>query len=81
MVHLILLYRSEKIGKKLKKLGFKNVVNLYGGIFEWVNSGYPVYDSKGETEKIHPYDVPEIAEIDIHSINQPYLKWLIESTN
>ena len=32
-------------------------------------------------EETHPYDVPEIAEIDITSINKSYLKWLIESTN
>ena len=35
------------------------------------------------TQKIketHPYDVPEIAEIDVTSINDSYLKWLIEST-
>ena len=36
---------------------------------------------KKEIKKNHPYDVPEIAEIDVLSINQPYLKWLIESTN
>jgi len=36
---------------------------------------------KKAIEKMHPYDVPEIAEIDIRSVNQPYLKWLIESTN
>jgi periplasmic divalent cation tolerance protein len=36
---------------------------------------------KKAIQKMHPYDVPEIAEIDILSINQPYLKWLIESTN
>jgi periplasmic divalent cation tolerance protein len=36
---------------------------------------------KKAIQKMHPYDVPEIAEIDIHSINQSYLKWLIESTN
>lgn len=36
---------------------------------------------KQAIQKMHPYDVPEIAEIDILSINQPYLKWLIESTN
>lgn len=36
---------------------------------------------KKAIKKIHPYEVPEIAEIDIQSINQPYLKWLIESTN
>ena len=29
----------------------------------------------------HPYDVPEIAEIDVTSINKSYLNWLIESTN
>ena len=35
---------------------------------------------KKEIKKLHPYDVPEIAEIDVRSINQPYLKWLIDST-
>ncbi len=35
---------------------------------------------KKEIKKMHPYDVPEIAEINVSSINQPYLKWLIEST-
>jgi periplasmic divalent cation tolerance protein len=29
----------------------------------------------------HSYDVPEIAEIDVTSINKSYLNWLIESTN
>lgn len=36
---------------------------------------------KKAIKKMHPYNIPEIAEIDIRSINQPYLKWLIESTN
>lgn len=36
---------------------------------------------KKAIKKMHPYDIPEIAEINIISINQPYLKWLIESTN
>lgn len=36
---------------------------------------------KKAIKKMHPYDIPEIAEINIRSINQPYLKWLIESTN
>ena len=29
----------------------------------------------------HPYDVPEIVEIDVNSINKSYLNWLIQSTN
>ena len=35
---------------------------------------------KNELEKLHPYDVPEIVEINPNSINQQYLKWLTEST-
>lgn len=31
-------------------------------------------------EETHPYDVPEIAEIEVRSINGPYLRWLKEST-
>ena len=32
-------YRSSKIAKKLIQAGFKDVRNLYGGIFKWVNTG------------------------------------------
>ena len=35
---------------------------------------------KKELEKLHPYDVPEIAEINPISINKSYLKWLVDST-
>lgn len=47
--------RSQDIGKKLKKAGFKNVYNLYGGVFHWVNEGFPVYNKEGETSKVHGY--------------------------
>jgi len=36
---------------------------------------------KKELQKLHPYDIPEIAEINVDSINQPYLKWLVDSTS
>lgn len=50
-------YRSEKVGEKLKKAGYKNVYNLYGGIFDWVNSGYSVEDeSKNKTRRVHAYN-------------------------
>lgn len=49
--------RSENIGEKLMQLGFTDVKNLYGGIFEWKNQGYPVYDSDGnETENVHAFN-------------------------
>ncbi|MFC7668649.1 rhodanese-like domain-containing protein [Hymenobacter humi] len=50
-------YRSERLGERLKSLGFQNVRNLYGGLFEWVNQGYPVYNSQGRTQNVHPYSV------------------------
>jgi rhodanese-related sulfurtransferase len=47
--------RSEKIGDKLLRTGYQNVYNLYGGVFEWVNQGFSVFDENGKTEKIHGY--------------------------
>jgi len=50
-------YRSERIGEKLLNAGYTNVLNLYGGIFEWVNNGFPVVDMKNnQTQNIHAYD-------------------------
>ena len=34
---------------------------------------------KKELRKLHPYDIPEIAEINVDSINQSYLKWIVDS--
>ena len=50
--------RSEDISEHLKKVGFKNVYNLYGGIFEWKNKNFEVVDTnKKVTEKVHAYSV------------------------
>ncbi|MCB0630060.1 MAG: rhodanese-like domain-containing protein [Saprospiraceae bacterium] len=50
-------YRSEKIGEKLKQLGYTQVYNLYGSLFEWANRDYPLVDKKGKpTKKIHTYN-------------------------
>ena len=49
-------YRSEKIAEKLIKSGYKNIYNLYGGIFEWVNRGFSIYDKEQKsTNKVHAY--------------------------
>ncbi|HEX8657433.1 MAG TPA: rhodanese-like domain-containing protein [Hymenobacter sp.] len=48
-------YRSERLGERLHALGFRQVRNLYGGLFEWVNEGYPVYNAQGRTNNVHPY--------------------------
>lgn len=50
-------YRSERIGEKLQKMGFSKVFNLYGGIFEWKNTGNEVVNAQGlTTEKVHTYN-------------------------
>ncbi len=48
--------RSETIANKLKNNGYTNVYNLYGGIFEWKNNNFPVYDFENkETNKVHVF--------------------------
>ena len=47
--------RSQDIGKKLVEEGFSEVYNLYGGIFHWVNEGYPVFTKGKETTEVHAY--------------------------
>ncbi len=50
-------YRSEKIGQRLQAMGYKNVFNLYGSIFEWANRSYPLENKEGEsTLKVHTYN-------------------------
>ncbi|WP_245830850.1 rhodanese-like domain-containing protein [Marivirga sericea] len=59
-------YRSEKIGEKLKKAGFGNVSNMYGGIFQWKNEDFDVVNQQGEiTDSVHTY-------------NKRWSKWLEE---
>ena len=50
-------YRSERITEKLRDAGYSNVRNLYGGIFEWVNTDHAVVDESGVTQRIHGYDL------------------------
>ncbi len=50
-------YRSERIGEKLLKMGFTDVKNLYGGIFEWVNKDNLVVNPSGVvTDSVHTYN-------------------------
>lgn len=57
-------YRSEKIGEKLLSLGYRNVYNLYGSIFEWVNQGNIVVDKNGKPTR------------EVHTYNRQWSKWL-----
>jgi rhodanese-related sulfurtransferase len=57
-------YRSEKIGEKLMDAGYKNVYNLYGGIFSWTNHGFPVVSAKN------------MATHAVHGYNKSWSKWI-----
>ena len=35
---------------------------------------------KKKIEETHPYEVPEIIEMDVVSVNKSYLNWITEST-
>lgn len=48
--------RSQDIGIKLKNAGYKEVYNLYGGIFHWINEERPVYQDQKKTNRIHTYN-------------------------
>lgn len=58
-------FRSEKIGERLKEMGFTQVFNLYGSIFEWVNHGFPIEKS------------PERTTWEVHAYNEAWSKWVI----
>ncbi|MFL1012547.1 rhodanese-like domain-containing protein [Flavisericum labens] len=56
VVYCSLGIRSEDIAFKLKKAGYNNVQNLYGGIFEWKNNNLPVYNSnEKQTDSVHVF--------------------------
>ena len=59
VIYCSLGIRSEKIGEKLQKAGYSNVLNLYGGIFEWKNNNFDVYNTfNKQTDSIHAYSEP-----------------------
>ncbi|MFB9105669.1 rhodanese-like domain-containing protein [Algibacter miyuki] len=64
VVYCSLGIRSESIADSLKQAGYTHVENLYGGIFEWKNNNFPVYNSEEkETDSIHTF-------------NKAWSKWL-----
>ncbi|WP_299885317.1 rhodanese-like domain-containing protein [uncultured Lacinutrix sp.] len=64
VVYCSLGIRSETIAERLKAVGYTNVENLYGGIFEWKNKNFSVYNtSNKETDSIHTF-------------NKDWSKWL-----
>ena len=56
LVYCSVGYRSGIVAEELLDMGFEQVYNMYGGIFEWVNQGYPIIDREGQpTDRVHAY--------------------------
>ena len=68
VVYCSLGIRSETIANRLKKAGYTNVKNLYGGIFEWRNNDFDVYDSQNKKTD------------NIHAFSKAWSKWLTKGT-
>ena len=68
VVYCSLGIRSETIANRLKKAGYTNVKNLYGGIFEWKNKDFNVYNSK------------EVKTDSVHAFSKAWSKWLKKGT-
>ena len=66
VVYCSLGVRSEDIAEQLKKEGYTNVYNLFGGIFEWKNNNLKVYDSKEEPTE------------NVHAFSKKWSKWLLK---
>ena len=50
-------YRSERIGEKLQNAGYREVKNLFGGIFDWKNQELPVVNTQNKpTDSVHTYN-------------------------
>ncbi len=49
-------YRSAEFVQAARKLGYTNIVNYKGSIFEWANAGNPVYQDDEIVAKVHPYN-------------------------
>jgi len=49
-------YRSSALVQDIEGLGFTEVFNLEGSIFQWANEGRPVYRDGMKVEVVHPYD-------------------------
>ncbi|GAA4962431.1 rhodanese-like domain-containing protein [Algibacter aquimarinus] len=64
VVYCSLGIRSEDVAEKLKKAGYTNVYNLYGGIFEWKNNDLEVLNSQEKTTD------------SIHTFSKEWSRWL-----
>jgi rhodanese-related sulfurtransferase len=69
VVYCSIGYRSAKLAETLQNSGYSPVFNLEGSIFEWVNTGHPVYQNSEPVNQVHPYNSRwgKLLRSDFHS--------------
>jgi rhodanese-related sulfurtransferase len=66
VVYCSLGIRSEDIAEQLKNEGYTHVYNLFGGIFEWKNNDYTVYNKDEKPTE------------NVHAFSKEWSKWLLK---
>ena len=49
-------YRSAAVAAELQSSGYTSVLNLEHSLFEWAERGFPMINSAGPTDKVHPFN-------------------------
>ncbi|MGC1480463.1 MAG: rhodanese-like domain-containing protein [Chthoniobacterales bacterium] len=62
-------YRSAQLADTLISLGFTNVRNLEGSIFQWANENRPLVRNDRPTRAVHPYNAiwGRYLDADLHA--------------
>ena len=46
-------WRSGRVGRIMRRAGYTDVSNMYGGILYWADQGRPMVDDDGPTHRVH----------------------------
>ncbi len=49
-------YRSAVLAQRLQDMGFQDVANLEGGLFQWANEDRAIVRAGQPTHRVHPYN-------------------------
>lgn len=60
---------ATRVRAALQTLGARRVANLRGGIFAWHNTGRPLTDRIGGTERVHPYSTRWAYYLDFRDLS------------
>ena len=72
-------YRSAKVADELRSLGYANIFNLNGSIFQWANEGRPVYRTTNAAGSSCRETDEELLVDEVHPFNRRWGKLLVRA--